>query len=71
MNALVWTKPRILPPKGLLIAVVAQLPIMIAGFPLRPSALSMAAGALLLAAGATLNIWAERLFHWQLPAFFY
>ena len=56
------TKPAVLPPKGLLIALAAQLPLLMTSLPLRPSTAEVVAGALLLAAGSVLNIWSERLF---------
>jgi protein-S-isoprenylcysteine O-methyltransferase Ste14 len=56
------TKPRILPPKGLLIAVCAQIPLLIASPGVRPTILEIVVGAGLLLAGAVLNIWSERLF---------
>src|SRR5262245_52088948 len=62
MTELALSKPRVLPPKGLLIALAAQVPLIAASAPLRPSTLEMAAGAILLIGGALLNIWAERLF---------
>src|SRR5688572_4812096 len=61
MTELTLTRPAILPPKGLLIAMVAQLPLIVAA-PLAPSRGEVVAGVGLLAAGAILNIWAERLF---------
>src|SRR5262249_11539628 len=62
MTELVLNKPRILPPKGLLIALAAQLPVLVFRMPLQPSMLEIAAGATFLIAGMLLNIWAERLF---------
>ena len=55
-------KPRIRPPTGLLIALAAQTPLLIANWPLRPGASAIGTGSLLLAAGVVLNVWAERLF---------
>ena len=55
-------KPDVLPPKGLVIAIAAQLPLVVAGLPLRPSMVEVVAGTLLLAVGSALNIWSERLF---------
>jgi protein-S-isoprenylcysteine O-methyltransferase Ste14 len=63
MIELALTKPRVLPPKGLLIAMGAQLPLLISNVPLRPLLLEIAAGGLCLAAGVVLNVRAERLFH--------
>jgi protein-S-isoprenylcysteine O-methyltransferase Ste14 len=62
MTELVLTKPRVLPPKGLLIAMGAQIPLLVSSVPLRPSALAIVSGGTLLIVGITLNIWAERLF---------
>src|SRR5262245_18715199 len=62
MNELALNKPRVLPPKGLLIALAAQLPIAISGMSLRPSVVEMIAGAAFVIAGVVLNVWAERLF---------
>jgi protein-S-isoprenylcysteine O-methyltransferase Ste14 len=55
-------KPQILPPKGLLIAMAAQLPLLAWSWPPRPSPFDLVAGSILLVAGAVLNIWSERLF---------
>jgi len=62
MTELVLNKPRILPPKGLLLALIAQLPILASSLPLRPSTWELAAGAIFLASGVVLNVWAERMF---------
>src|SRR5262245_1627302 len=62
---IVKKKPRVLPPRGLLIALVAQLPLMAVTLPLQPSGIEIGTGVALLLAGATLNIWAERLFRWN------
>jgi protein-S-isoprenylcysteine O-methyltransferase Ste14 len=55
-------RSSILPPKGLLIALAAQLPLALADIPLRPSAVEIAAGMFLLLAGIAINVWAERQF---------
>jgi len=62
MTELTMNKPRMLPPKGLLIALGAQLPILVSSMPLRPSNLEMGAGALLLISGVVVNVWADRIF---------
>jgi protein-S-isoprenylcysteine O-methyltransferase Ste14 len=62
MIELTLDRPRILPPKGLLLALGSQVPLLVAGMPLRPPAIDVAAGAIFLLAGAVLNVWAERLF---------
>ena len=54
--------PRILPPKGLLLALAAQLPLLLCGWPLDPPAAMVIAVAALIVAGIVLNVWAERLF---------
>lgn len=55
-------KSSILPPRGLLIALAAQLPLMLASFPLQPAVWQLVSGALLLMAGIALNVWADRQF---------
>ena len=62
MTEIALNKPSILPPKGLLLALGGQLPILLSSIPLSPSAGELIAGAALLVAGITLNVWAERLF---------
>jgi len=62
MTELALNKPRVLPPKGLLLALAAQVPIVVSGLPLRPSPAEVVAGLALLIAGIILNIWSERLF---------
>ena len=55
-------RPRLLPPRALLLALAAQLPLLVVSFPLQPPAWAVAAGISLITTGAILNIWAERLF---------
>jgi protein-S-isoprenylcysteine O-methyltransferase Ste14 len=62
MNASTHSGRTILPPKGLLIALGAQLPLVLATLPLRPHAAESATGALLLFMGIAMNVWAERQF---------
>jgi protein-S-isoprenylcysteine O-methyltransferase Ste14 len=62
MTNLVLARPRVLPPKGLLLAIVGQFPLLIAAWPLRPTAAELLAGSVLFVLGIVLNIWAERLF---------
>lgn len=62
MKASAHSGRTVLPPKGLLIALGAQLPLVLATLPLRPHAAELAAGALLLVAGIASNVWAERQF---------
>jgi protein-S-isoprenylcysteine O-methyltransferase Ste14 len=53
----------ILPPRGLLIALLCQLPLLFGQeFPLRTGLLGPATGLVLILFGAVLNIWADRLF---------
>lgn len=52
----------ILPPKGLLIALAAQIPLAVASLPLRPSLAGIVAGLLLLLGGVSVNVWAGRCF---------
>lgn len=61
MPVVAVVKPRILPPKGLLIALVAQLPLIVSAR-LHPSPVELMAGGALLITGAMLNVWAARLF---------
>ena len=53
---------RILPPRGLLLGLVLQLPLLVLAWPLHPPALSVLAGALFVVTGAVLNVWADALF---------
>ena len=52
----------ILPPRGLLLAVVAQVPLIATQWPLSPNVWEAAAGALLLVIGVALNVWSARSF---------
>jgi protein-S-isoprenylcysteine O-methyltransferase Ste14 len=54
----------LLPPRGFLLALLAQVPVIVSNWPLQPNSLEMVAGAALIAWGVLLNIWAERLFRW-------
>jgi protein-S-isoprenylcysteine O-methyltransferase Ste14 len=49
----------VLPPKGLLIALAAQLPLALARLPLRPARWEIATGLVLVIAGVAINVWAE------------
>lgn len=53
---------RLLPPMGLLLSLLAQLPLIVWSWPLAPVRARALAGLALLAAGVALNICAERLF---------
>ncbi len=55
-------KPRVLPPRGLLLALAAQVPAMAFEWPLRPAGWEVAIGVALVLAGVVANVWAERLF---------
>jgi protein-S-isoprenylcysteine O-methyltransferase Ste14 len=54
----------LLPPRGFLLALLAQVPLIASKWPLQPNSLEIVAGAVLIAWGVLLNIWAERLFKW-------
>lgn len=57
------SRPKmLLPPRGFLLALLAQVPAIVSNWPLETDSLEMAAGAALIAWGVILNIWAERLF---------
>jgi protein-S-isoprenylcysteine O-methyltransferase Ste14 len=64
MTELTLSRPAILPPRGLLIALVAQLPL-IATTPLTPGAVEVVVGVTIAAAAVFLMVWAERLFQWN------
>lgn len=53
---------RILPPRGLLLGLILQIPPLWWAWPLRPARVAVLAGAAFLVAGVILNIRAERLF---------
>jgi protein-S-isoprenylcysteine O-methyltransferase Ste14 len=55
-------KAGVLPPRGLLIALASQLPLLAATGLRRPSVPELALGIGLLLVGCALNVWAERLF---------
>ena len=52
----------ILPPRGLLLALVAQLPLIATHWPLSPGVFEVIAGGILVVAGAALNVWSAKLF---------
>ncbi len=54
--------PRVLPPRALLLSILAQLPLAVWMWPLHPSVVQVALGSVLLIAGIALNLRAERLF---------
>ena len=57
-----YRQTSILPPRGLLLALLAQAPLLFAAWPLRPHALEMLAGVALVVAGLTLNVWSAKVF---------
>lgn len=52
----------LLPPRGFVLALVAQVPFMVSNWPLHPYLLEGATGATLIVCGVFLNICSERLF---------
>lgn len=62
LTAVSYRQSSVLPPRGLLLALVAQLPLIVSSWPLRPSLVETLAGVVLVAAGAVLNVWSARLF---------
>lgn len=52
----------LLPPRGFMLALLSQVPLVAGNWPLHPNSLEMASGAALIAWGVLLNVWAERLF---------
>jgi protein-S-isoprenylcysteine O-methyltransferase Ste14 len=52
----------VLPPRGLLLALLGQVPLIIGRWPLQPSRIEMLAGGALIAAGVALDVWADGLF---------
>ena len=55
-------RKRVKPPLGLLLSLLAQIPLMAFHWPLSPSRGELVLGGLLLVAGAWLNLWADREF---------
>lgn len=53
---------RLLPPRGLMLSLLAQIPAILSLWPLKPSASSALTGIAMLVVGLALNIWSERLF---------
>jgi protein-S-isoprenylcysteine O-methyltransferase Ste14 len=54
--------PRLLPPCGLLLSLLAQFPLLWAEWPLQPTLVGTVVGTGLIAVGAGLNAWADRIF---------
>lgn len=52
----------ILPPRGLLLALLGQVPLLVVEWPLRPGLSTLATGVVLLATGMILNVLASRGF---------
>jgi len=57
------TRRRLLPPRGLLLSLLVQVPLIVWRWPLRPAGVPALIGVALLAGGVLLNLWADRLFH--------
>jgi len=55
-------RQSLLPPRGLLLSLLGQVPLIIGNWPLKPSMFEVLAGLVVIAAGIALNIWAARLF---------
>lgn len=53
---------RMLPPRALLLSLVAQIPAAILAWPPRPAGFEIAAGLMFVGAGLGLNLWTDRLF---------
>jgi protein-S-isoprenylcysteine O-methyltransferase Ste14 len=51
-----------LPPRGLLLALLGQAPLIVGNWPLRPNAFEVLGGLSLVAAGIVLNLWSVSLF---------
>lgn len=62
MTGFTIRKESIVPPKGMLIALAAQLPLLVADTPHHPGTTKFLIGSALLLAGIALNVWADRLF---------
>lgn len=56
------TQRSALPPRGLMLSLSVQVPLILWSWPLKPAAVSVLAGVTVLVAGVVLNVWAERLF---------
>ena len=57
-----YGQTSILPPRGLLLALVAEAPLVAAHWPLAPGLVEAISGGALVVAGAALNVWSVRLF---------
>jgi protein-S-isoprenylcysteine O-methyltransferase Ste14 len=55
-------RPRLLPPTGLLLSLLVQVPLILWSWPLKPVGVSVLIGTVFLAGGVVLNIWADRMF---------
>jgi protein-S-isoprenylcysteine O-methyltransferase Ste14 len=59
MSSYANKRPVLLPPRGLLLALLCQLPGIVLALPLQPSLVEILSGAVLLAVGIGLNVWAD------------
>jgi protein-S-isoprenylcysteine O-methyltransferase Ste14 len=53
---------RLLPPRGLMLSVLIQIPLVLWSWPLEPAGVPALMGVAMLVVGVALNVWAERLF---------
>lgn len=57
-----YAQSSTLPPRGLLFALLGQVPLIIGHWPLQPTLLELLTGAALIAAGIAVDVWADVLF---------
>jgi protein-S-isoprenylcysteine O-methyltransferase Ste14 len=57
-----YRQSSILPPRGLLLSLLSQAPLIISNWPLKPSMFEVVGGLVIIAAGIALNIWSASLF---------
>ncbi|HME08443.1 MAG TPA: isoprenylcysteine carboxylmethyltransferase family protein [Bryobacteraceae bacterium] len=62
MNKNEPARRKLLPPKGLLLSLLVQLPLVLWSWPPMPTRVPALMGIAMLLGGIVLNIWAERLF---------
>ena len=62
MNNSKSSKRKLLPPIGLLLSLLAELPFLLSRWPTHPAKSQVIVGTACLSLGAVLNLWAERLF---------
>ena len=53
---------HLLPPRALLLSLLAQLPLLVGGWPPAPGGAALATGGALIALGLALEVWSDRLF---------